>query len=111
MSVVARGLSSGTKLPIRERAVTHHFVQSRTNGLGIGRIVGFENGLVRVEYFHAIERTEERLIPPRDLVAETISPQTRCYVRLPGDERWRAGRLGQRSDDTYEVNFPNKKSH
>lgn len=85
------------------------FVSSSQNSLGIGKIIETNDETAIVEYFISIARRVKKKIKKGSIKRVHLERQTRCYLRSENAESWFAGRIGtrDRSDNTYEVTFPN----
>ena len=81
------------------------FVRSKTNRLGVGKVVGIKGDRVVIEYFHSTADSVQETVAVSQVLRVTLPPQTRCYFR--DDGRWMAGRIGRHEDEQYEVDLPN----
>ena len=81
------------------------FVRSKTNRLGVGKVVAVTGDHVVVEYFHSTAHSVRETVAVSQVERVTLPPQTRCY--FPVDGRWMAGRIGRRDEEQYEVDLPN----
>lgn len=81
------------------------FVRSKTNRLGVGKVVAVTGDQVVVEYFHSTAHSVRETVAVSQVERVTLPPQTRCY--FPVDGRWMAGRIGRRDEEQYEVDLPN----
>ncbi len=79
----------------------------------IGTAIAAADGGVVIEYFRSLAVQETATVPLEAVRRAYLSPQTRVYFRLGGDDRWRIGRVrnyNRESDTsmTYQVRSPNK---
>lgn len=83
-------------------------VRSRTNNLGIGKILTLADSQVEVEYFCSVGDRIHKTLPVKDLQWVKLDPQTRCYIGTEAQNRWRMGRIFDRDDDRaiYQVDLP-----
>ena len=83
-------------------------VRSRTNNLGIGKIVTQSDSQVQVEYFCSVGDCIRKTLPVKDLQPVQLQQQTRCYIWSESLDRWRMGRIFAREDDRpiYQVDLP-----
>ena len=75
---------------------------------GTGKVVHVDGSDITVEYFESIAQRRRATISASALKAVRISPETRCYVQEEGGDGWRVGRVGMRSESSYEVKFPDR---
>src|SRR5580704_7780531 len=75
------------------------FVRSKTNRLGVGKVVAVAGDQVVVEYFHSTAHSVRETIALSQVERVSLPPQTRCYFLVDG--RWMAGRIGRRDEDQY----------
>ncbi len=87
------------------------FVESRTNTLGVGKLVGIENCLAKIEYFESPAKASRLTVevPEDSVVCRRLEPETRVYFENEETLKWQVGRIlhYQESDRTYLVRFPN----
>ncbi|MCT7959435.1 SNF2-related protein [Laspinema sp. D1] len=83
-------------------------VRSRTNNLGIGKILTQSDSQVEVEYFCSVGDRIRKILPVKNLQWVELERQTRCYILSESLDRWRMGRIFAREDDRpiYQVDLP-----
>jgi ATP-dependent helicase HepA len=89
-------------------------VQSSNNTLGIGKVIEVSGGSIVVEYFSTIGQRWQEPLPLQSLSEVILRPQTRCYVQLKEQDKykWVIGRISGWDEDIqrYEIDLPGQKS-
>lgn len=86
------------------------FVISKSNTLGIGKIIYLNESTATVEYFYSINRQETQEVTLFDLKPVPIEKQTRCYIQEKSTGIWRIGRIVKNWEQEYEIDFPDANS-
>lgn len=86
------------------------FVESDSNQLGIGKLIGIKDGIAKVHYFDspADNKNNYLTVPVSSLSKKDLFPQTRVFYYNRTKEAWQAGRFVLERNGLYEVRFPNK---
>lgn len=96
----------------REQLSIGSFVESSSNGLGIGKVLQIDEWFVVVEYFDSpvAGGFVDRQVPTASTKLRTLQSQQRVYVEDAESGAWRVGRVRdyQSSDREYLVQFPNQ---
>lgn len=99
-----------------DRGMPHHsllepgrLVRPARSRIGIGKVVRCDAHECVVEFFYSASCSESRTFHRGDLTPAHLSRQTRCYLRDPESQHWKAGRIGTRDGLTYEVLLPDKR--
>lgn len=89
-----------------------YLVSSRTNNLGIGKIIETSNSQATVEYFCSVGQSIKKSIPVSSLYRVKLQQQTRCYIKPEHSDVWRIGRIFAWDEDCeqYQIDLPDKKS-
>lgn len=80
------------------------FVMTDQNG--IGKLVAQDGEYAEVEFYHSVANRPKVKMPIRLIRSHKIERQTRCYYFSPEKERWVMGRVKQKDNQEYEVEFP-----
>lgn len=95
------------------RRISHPFVESSENRLGIGKLTKLNSDSGIVEYFRSPADLEPitRVVPKASLKGVVLPYETRAYYRNPVSYTTEVGRIldYQKDDDQYLVRFPNDK--
>jgi ATP-dependent helicase HepA len=80
------------------------------NGLGIGKLIGSEDGKTTIRYFRGPtpDPTVKITVPEGEFESVQLSRQTRAYVPLTDGAGWRVGRIDDElspDDGTYPIAF------
>lgn len=93
-------------------SMKNSFVSSIENNLGIGKLIASAGDEATVEYFKSTSDRVRHLVALKSIERVVLHKQTRCYVWSEDRKFWQAGRIGARDeeDNSYEVNFPNRRA-
>jgi ATP-dependent helicase HepA len=85
------------------------FVRLCAGEYRLGKVVRPDGPAYLVEHFVSIAQRQCARYAADQLSRAYLAPQTRCYVQVDG--AWQMGRIGQRSDNQYEVIFPDRAAY